>query len=222
MTVLKFTQDGVGLVSGSEDSSVIVWSVSRYVHAANMFRSTQLSTRLLDDDARNELVAPFCILSDHTLAITDLVCGVGSFPTGRILSSSKDHSVKARTLHLSATILATNGSLQLWDVGAKCLLTTFLFPQIISCISLEVTERAFFAGSTQGTVYQTNLFRYPEGKDTRNQIEAIGGAGVSDVIRPDEGNEKRRMSAGCVTKQSSFKMNFSYRTAALSPAWPSL
>jgi pre-rRNA-processing protein IPI3 len=54
--------------------------------------------RLLDDEVQNELPTPYCTLSDHTLPITDIICGVGTFPTCRILTSSVDHSVKVGTI----------------------------------------------------------------------------------------------------------------------------
>lgn len=50
--------------------------------------------RLMDEETQNERIMPYCLLSDHTLPITDLVCGVGLFPECRILTSSVDHSVK--------------------------------------------------------------------------------------------------------------------------------
>lgn len=61
--------------------------------------------RLLDDDLQNELPTPYCTLLDHTLPVTDIVCGVGLFPTCRVLTSSLDHSVKVSTPVLMRTML---------------------------------------------------------------------------------------------------------------------
>ncbi|KAH7911431.1 WD40 repeat-like protein [Hygrophoropsis aurantiaca] len=149
VNVLKFTHDGAALISGSEDSGVSVWLLSR----------------LVDDDLRNELVTPYCSLSDHTLPVTDIVCGRGAFPTCRILTASVDHTVK------------------LWDLSSKSLLTTFHFPQPISSIVWDVTERLFFAASTEGSIHQVNLFRQRGNTAGGQAIEAVGGAGVTDVIR---------------------------------------
>ncbi|KAF8637643.1 hypothetical protein AX17_002711 [Amanita inopinata Kibby_2008] len=166
VAVLRFTQDGAALLSGSEDSGVSVWSVSR----------------LLDDDSQSELPLPYCSLSDHTLPVTDIICGVGNFPSCRVLTSSMDHSVK------------------LWDLSTKSLLTTFQFPQPITVLAWDKTERLFFAASPDGSVHQTNLFRRREGKSGAHRMEAVGGAGVTDVIRMDEAiqnaQNKRLISIG--------------------------
>ncbi|KAJ7576887.1 WD40-repeat-containing domain protein [Mycena floridula] len=157
VTVLKFTRDGAALLSGSEDSAVGVWSVSR----------------LLDEDLQNELAIPYTTLSDHTLPITDVVCGVGPFPNCRILTCSMDRSVKV------------------WDMSSKSLLTTFQYPQPLSCLAWDVTERLFFTASNDGSIYQTNLFRQ---RDDKHNAQAIGGAGTSDILRgDDETSENRRM-----------------------------
>lgn len=165
VSVLKFTRDGAALISGSDDSGVSVWSVSR----------------LVDDELQNELPLPFTILSDHTLPITDIVCGVGIFPNCRILTSSVDHSAKV------------------WDLATKSLLTTFTFPQAITCLAWDVTERFFFAAAPDGSAHQVNLFRDADEK-SGIPAEAVGGAGVSDVIRiediPAEARRKRLISVG--------------------------
>ncbi|KAI0641918.1 WD40 repeat-like protein [Trametes meyenii] len=166
INVLRFTQDAAALLAGSEDSGVSVWSVSR----------------LLDEGLQNELPAPHCTFTDHTLPVTDIVCGVGSFPSCRVLTASVDHTVK------------------LWDPASKTLLTTFYFPQPIACIAWDPTERLFFAASADGSIHQVNLFRQREDKFSQAAMEAVGGPGVSDVIRINEvdakGAKKRLISVG--------------------------
>ncbi|KAF9076795.1 WD40-repeat-containing domain protein [Rhodocollybia butyracea] len=151
INVLRFTRDDAALLSGSDDSGVSVWSISR----------------LLDGDSQNTLPLPYFTLSDHTLPVTDIVCGIGAFPECRVLTASVDHSVK------------------LWDLSSRTLLTTFMFPQPISCLAWETTERLFFAASSSddGSIYQMNLFRQLEDKSKGNIVEAVGGGGLNDVIR---------------------------------------
>ncbi|KAI0367031.1 WD40 repeat-like protein [Pilatotrama ljubarskyi] len=166
INVLRFTQDAAALLAGSEDSGVSVWSIPK----------------LVDESLQNDLPAPYCNFTDHTLPVTDVVCGVGAFPSCRILTASVDHTVK------------------LWDLASKSLLTTFYFPQPIACISWDPTERLFFAASANGSMHQVNLFRQREDKYSRAAMEAVGGAGVSDVIRINEIDpkdaKKRLISVG--------------------------
>ncbi|KAF5316035.1 hypothetical protein D9619_006353 [Psilocybe cf. subviscida] len=163
--VLRFSNDGAALVSGSDDSGVSVWSVSR----------------LLDEDTQNEHVVPYCTLSDHTLPVSDILCGAGLFPECRILTSSVDHSVK------------------LWDISSRSLLTTFQFPQPISHLAWDVTERFFFAASAEGSIHQMNLFRERENKLGGTVTEAIGGAGVTDIIRIDDEDSRQARKKRLIT-----------------------
>lgn len=134
---------------------------------------------------------PYCLLSDHTLPVTDILCGVGLFPECRILTSSLDHSVKVNISPiLSSQCHVLNVFEQLWDLSSRSLLTTFHFPLPISCLAWDVMERLFFAASSQGSIYQMNLFREYESKFGLG-VEAIGGAGPTDVIR-FENHETRK------------------------------
>ena len=93
---------------------------------------------------------------------------------------------------------------QLWDLASKSLLTTFQFLHAITCIAWDVTERFFFAASSDGSIHQVNLFRTRIDKTGGRVAEAIGGAGVSDVLsvgNEDPGASKRRLvSVGCVIR----------------------
>lgn len=74
----------------------------------------------------------------------------------------------------------------MWDLATQSLITTFHFPKPIRCIVWDITERLFFASSPDGSIYQVNLFREREVKNNAGPfIEAIGGAGASDVIHFD-------------------------------------
>lgn len=152
VNVLKFTADGIMLISGSEDSGVSVWSIPK----------------LVDHELQNELPLPQFTLSDHTLPVTDVFCGVGPFPKCRVLTSSLDHTVK------------------LWDLATQSLMTTFHFPRPVCCVVWDVSERMFFAGSPDGSVHQVNLFRERDHKFGGKVIEAIGGAGTADLVRVDD------------------------------------
>lgn len=74
----------------------------------------------------------------------------------------------------------------MWDLATQYLITTFHFPKPIRRVVWDITERLFFASSPDGSIYQVNLFREREVKGNAGPfIEAVGGAGASDVIRFD-------------------------------------
>ena len=64
-------------------------------------------------------------------------------------------------------------------------MTTFQFPQIISLLAWDVTERFFFAASSEGSIYQVNLFKQKP-RFGGQSMQAIGGLGANDVVRIDE------------------------------------
>lgn len=142
--------------------TVLNWSRRLYLSSAKL--------RLLDEDAQNGAPTPIANLGDHTLPVTDIACGMGIFPTCRILTASVDHSVK------------------LWDLATQTLLTSWLLPSPITHLAWDPTERLFFAAadSAKGEVYQVNLFRRKD--DGRG--EAVGGAGVADILRISDGEAK--------------------------------
>ncbi|KAG8878044.1 Pre-rRNA-processing protein ipi3 [Tulasnella sp. 331] len=69
VNVLRFTTDGIALISGSEDSGVSVWVMAH----------------LLDNDKQHEMPTPYCSLADHTLPITDIACGLWDMGTRTLL-----------------------------------------------------------------------------------------------------------------------------------------
>ncbi|EAU90595.2 pre-rRNA-processing protein IPI3 [Coprinopsis cinerea okayama7 len=166
VNVLRFTVDGAALLSGGDDSAVSVWSVSR----------------LVNNESQNELPTPFCTLSDHTLPVTDIVCGIGLFPNCRVLTSSVDHSVKV------------------WDLASKSLLSTFEFPSPIDSLAWDLTERFFFATCNEkGSIYKIHLFRQKT-RFSGQIVEAVGGSGANDVMRIEndiiEAQKKRLIQVG--------------------------
>ena len=71
--------------------------VNSQVSRPSSFRQTLrdiILLRLLDDGLQNELLTPYCSFTDHTLPVTDIICGIGSFPSCRVLTTSVDHTVK--------------------------------------------------------------------------------------------------------------------------------
>ncbi|KAJ9476851.1 Pre-rRNA-processing protein IPI3 [Pseudozyma hubeiensis] len=149
VTVLKWTSDGAGLVTGSEDARILVWSL------AGLLAPHDQTSSSITSSEHNP--APYCTLADHNLAITDLHISSGRFPHQvMILSSSSDASVK------------------LWHLQTRSLLSTFVFEQPIHRVVLDCTERFFFAAtsptSSHNLVYRIDLFRK---RDTSSRMVEI-------------------------------------------------
>ncbi|EJD43766.1 WD40 repeat-like protein [Auricularia subglabra TFB-10046 SS5] len=161
VTVLRFSPDGAALFTGSEDSGIAVWSLSR----------------LLDNTTQNDPPAPYATFADHTLAISDLICGVGAFPAYRLFSSSLDGSVK------------------MWDVSSRELLGTFAFPTPVAHLAVDPAERAIYvaAAADRGVVYQIDL--YSRGKGTTARA-AVGAGDTLHMGAEQDGERSRVFSVG--------------------------
>ena len=176
--------------------------VGREVSAATTMHQSLFDLyqyRLVDEGVQGELPTPYCTLADHTLPITDIVCGAGVFPSCRILTSSVDHSAKVCRLGFFPydSLEPHDCGVKVWDLSSKTLLTTVQFPQPITSLAWDVTERLFFAASENGSVYQVNLFRQRPDLSNRglDSYEAVGGLGQGDSIRVDENQDdtKKRL-----------------------------
>lgn len=84
---LKFTKDGKGLISASQDSRISVWSCASLVnHNDNDSQS---------GGGGEVVINPYTTFNDHSLPITDLVCEeTCELIRGRVWSCSLDGTVK--------------------------------------------------------------------------------------------------------------------------------
>lgn len=111
---------------------------------------------------------------------------------------------------------------QIWDLSTRSLLSSFLFPRPITVLSVDPSERFFFAASQDGSIYQVNLFRRRSGAANMRGVDAIGGGGMSDVIRlaDDDIASQRLISVGYVDRifiSSLFRSNFIPQTKCERP-----
>ncbi|KAK9760933.1 Pre-rRNA-processing protein ipi3 [Basidiobolus ranarum] len=144
ITVLKFSQDDTVLFTGSEDSAVNVWLLHKLV-----------------DEANTESVSPLYSWSDHSLPITDILCGSGGLKFARVVTSSLDHTCK------------------IWDLSNGTLLTTLLLPSYVSAIAMDITETRIFAATGDSNIYQVNMYKR-DSEQGHNAFEAVGG--MSGVV----------------------------------------
>lgn len=173
ISVLEFSHDDSALVSGGEDAGVSVWNVGRLLNATPMDPPT-----------------PFATLTDHTLPITAIAVGLGTFPRCRILTASLDATCK------------------IWDISTTTpsLLSTFAFKSSITHVAWDPLERFFFvaspvpspaAGAEPGKkdqevmgsqVMKVSLYRKKLDEFGHEMSEAIGGGGRGDVEQAVDSN----------------------------------
>jgi pre-rRNA-processing protein IPI3 len=86
LTQLCFTADEALLFTGGEDAAVHSWRL----------------LDLVDFNLRSEEILPVQSWNEHTLAITEIICGSGTAMNARVYTSSLDHTIKVdfRALHL--------------------------------------------------------------------------------------------------------------------------
>ncbi|SPO20885.1 related to WD-repeat protein crb3 [Ustilago trichophora] len=161
VTVLKWTLDGAGLVTGSEDARILAWSL------AGLLAPHDQTSSSITSSEHNP--TPYCTLADHNLAITDLHISGGRFPHQiTILSSSADASVK------------------LWDLRTRSLLSTFVFEQPIHRVVLDCTERFFFAAtsptSSDNLVYRIDLFRKRDASSRMVETKVASSGSQFDFV----------------------------------------
>lgn len=63
------------------------------MNKAKFTKNQQLAFSLVDE-LTDDVPSPYYAWSEHSLPITDIVCGIGSFLTARVLTSSVDHTCK--------------------------------------------------------------------------------------------------------------------------------
>ncbi|SNX81624.1 related to WD-repeat protein crb3 [Melanopsichium pennsylvanicum] len=179
VTVLKWTMDGAGLVTGSEDSRILVWSL------AGLLAPHDQTSSSITSSEHNP--TPYCTLADHNLAITDLHISSGHFPHQvTILSSSADMSVK------------------LWDLRTRSLLSTFIFEQPIHRVVQDCTERFFFAATSPGSsdhlIYRIDLFRKKDASsrmvETKSSTSGSQYSFVTEELRGATSIEAYGFSSG--------------------------
>lgn len=108
---------------------------------------------------------PFATFSNHSLPITQVEIYSSTMVSDyKVYSSSKD------------------GTVCVYDVLTKSLLTTFIFPMLVQCFAREPAGRAFYAGLSDGTIRQVPLYVL---NPHSRVLEAIGGSGKVVTVESD-------------------------------------
>lgn len=140
ITVLKFSSCGTYLVSGSEDTRCLIW---RTLDLLSIYNSS----------LSHESVKPYAAFHDHSLPVTDLL----------VLPSGLINDLKLYTVSLDNT-------LRIYDITTKKLLTTFVLPYGIECLTMDPASRAIYVGMSNGLIRTIPLYTI-----TNSTLESVGG-----------------------------------------------
>ncbi|KAH0843028.1 hypothetical protein AYO21_03260 [Fonsecaea monophora] len=121
------------IISGSADSSIHVWSLSKLVSFAPP------SDNYEDDGASN---APVKTFSGHRTVVSALICGHSSITTNFAVSASSD------------------GTCHIWHIETCQVLRTLLLPSFATSITLDPADRAIYFGCNDGRIQSWDIFQH--------------------------------------------------------------
>ncbi|KAL6453393.1 IPI3 Pre-rRNA-processing protein IPI3 [Candida maltosa Xu316] len=155
VSVIKSSKEGDFLVSGGEDARVLVW---------NLHELISIYTKGKDDEDSHH-VKPYWQITDNTLPITDVILNdVGVLNDLKIYTTSKDSTVR------------------IYDVMTKTLLTTFILPDAVECITKDPANRALYVGLSNGLIRSIPLYQI---NPHTSVLESIGGLNKIITIEHD-------------------------------------
>ncbi|KAI6651487.1 WD repeat-containing protein 18 [Oopsacas minuta] len=137
VSALAFSPDGNYLISGGEDGIIFVWRFSLVISAAYMTQFSLVTVSQSVQHECNEARLKYT-LSEHSLPITSLICGVGGM-RGFLYSGSVDHSCK------------------IWDLLRGVCIATIAVGGVASCLATDVTERLLLIGEKHGEIIKIKI-----------------------------------------------------------------
>lgn len=147
ISVIKFSKCGTFLVTGGEDSRVAIWRTLDLISIYSKINN--------EDDNRLASVRPHATFTDHLLGVTDLILSeTGILPDLRLYTVSKDSTLRC------------------YDVLSKHLLTTFVLPTSIECITKDPSNRSLYVGLSNGLIRVVPLYQV---NPLTSILESIGG-----------------------------------------------
>lgn len=153
ITAIKFSQCGTFLVSGSSDARCMVWRTSDLISVYNKDEESSIN------------IKPFASFTDHSLPITDLtISEAGIISDLRLYTVSRD------------------STLRIYDIMTKSLLTTFVLPSGIECVTKDPANRACYVGLSNGLIRTVPLYQI---NPNTSVLESIGGRGKIVTLDTD-------------------------------------
>jgi len=137
INVMKVTSDDNALITGSEDSIVKVW----------------LLNDLINNQPIRTAISPYYTWTEHTLPITDLICGIGLMNYSRVVTVSLDRSCK------------------IWDLSDGKCLATIVVPTNIRSVAMNPTETSIYVGGGDGLIYCIDLYSKSKNSQYGSKID---------------------------------------------------
>lgn len=150
--VLKFSPRGDYLISGGADGRVLVWNTLDLI---NLYGGG-------DNDARG--VKPYFSITDHSMAINDLVIPTSSGCDLRVYTASAD------------------GTVRVYDIATKQLVTTLVLPLAVVSLAVDPAERAVYTGLQLGVIRTVPLYTVDPHTLT---LVAVGGGSKIVTVADD-------------------------------------
>lgn len=108
---------------------------------------------------------PHATFTDHALGISGVDFALGAVASDlRVATSARD------------------GTLRVYDVVAKTLLTTFVFLLPVECLARDPAGRAYYVGLADGTIRQAPMYSV---NPYTHVLEAVGGTGKIITVDAD-------------------------------------
>ncbi|CUM66999.1 uncharacterized protein PRCAT00004686001 [Priceomyces carsonii] len=154
ISVLKFSECGTFLATGGLDARCMIW---RVLDLVSIYGSTDTTVSS----------KPFALFNDHTLPIADLL-----FSDSGIINDLRLYTA------------SNDGTLRIYDIMSKNILTTFILPDCINCIAKDPANRALYVGLLNGTIRMIPLYQI---NPNTSVLESIGGN--SKIVTLDNDTE---------------------------------
>ncbi len=157
ITVIKSSKCGTFLITGGEDARCIIWNLHELISIYN-----DKSDK--NDSNNNNIVKPYWQITDNTLPLTDLILNdVEILNDLKLYTTSKDNTVR------------------IYDIMTKSLLTTFILPDSVECITKDPSNRALYVGLSNGLIRTIPLYQI---NPHTSVLESIGG--MNKIITLDQ------------------------------------
>lgn len=82
----------------------------------------------------------------HALPVVDIYCGIGNMQRARLYTVSKDRTLK------------------IWSLYTGNLISTILFPRMLTAIQVDACEQFAYVGTVDGSIYQVDLYQKVESR----------------------------------------------------------